>query len=339
MRYTRSTDKQLKTLSDWPTMLLTFAVCLLCWILCYADPVSFPIAEEEAPGGGGEGSLWAFVVSPVRNSRLSACLAGLFLLLFVSYVMQRISDIEMLTGERTRLPFMLYLLLVSTNAGLLPIREVFPALLCLVFAVYGLFCAYRSPESKGDIFNTGVLIGLAGLFLPPVCWLLPLFWSGMYRLRILDTRTFMASLLGMITVFWFVLAWCVWKHDFLIFSFLYDGWTDFKWLPSGLFYPVELVLILIVFTMTYLHIKADVYKNSLRVRRILSFLLTMTVWIVALILLYGEDTDSYLAILYLPLSVITARFLENTRRVYRFIMYYSILLACLTSFVLRIWIF
>ncbi|MDR0393943.1 MAG: DUF6427 family protein [Tannerella sp.] len=331
MKHFRSTDKRLKSLSILPTV----AVCFLCWVLCYAAANAFPPVEEKA----STTSMWLFLGRLINNNRMVASFTGIFILLLVACVIQRISDTEVLIRERTRLPFMLYLLLISTNAGLLPVREVSVVLICFAFALRELFSAYQSPQSKGNFFNIGLLTGIAGLFMPQSLWLLPLFWIGMYQFRSLNTVSFAASLTGVAIIYWFVLAWCVWKHDFLIFRPFYDGLTDFGWLSDGIYYRVESIVILIVFTMAFFHIKAEAYNNSLRVRRILSFLLNAAVWIFVLILLYGKDTDSFLAVIYIPLSVIIASFLENLRRMFRFILYYFILSVCLTSFLLRIWIY
>ena len=35
----------------------------------------------------------------------------------------------------------------------------------------------------------------------------------MYNFRSLTSRTFIASLLGVATVYWFLLGWCVWQRD------------------------------------------------------------------------------------------------------------------------------
>jgi hypothetical protein len=333
MKRYRSTDKRMKSLSDWPSMLLTFTVCLLCWGMCYRYSVGFPLERDP-----GTIPLW-ILVGRLFNHQTGACLAGMFIILLVAYLMQRISDIKMLIRERTRLPFMLFLLFISTNAGLLPVREVAFALLCLVFAIHELFYAYQSPELKGKFFNIGVLVGVAGLFMPQIVWFIPLFWIGMYQIRSLNFMSFMASIAGLFVICWFVLAWCVWKHDFLIFLSLYNGLTDFKLLPVDIYDPAKSIVVLIVLVMAFFHTKMDAFNNSVRVRQMLSFLLNMIIWTFILILLYGKDTDSFLAVIYLPSSVVMAYFLENIRRTFRFVLYYFMLLACLASFLICVWIF
>lgn len=284
--------------------------------------------------------LWV-LVGHLFNYKPVACFAGLFIMALVAYIMQRISDIEMLIRERTRLPFMLFLLLMSTNAGLIPVKEVSIVLLCLVFAIYELFYSYQSPELTGKFFNIGVLTGIAGLFMPQIVWLMPLFWIGMYQFRTLELRSFMASLIGVLIIWWFVLAWCVWKHDYLMFSTFYDQLTDFRFLSVEIFrlYQIGSIVVLLVLTVAFFHVKMDAFNNSVRVRQMLAFLLNMAIWSFGLILLYGKDSDSFLAVIYLPSSVLIAYFLENIRRVFRFVLYYFMLLTWLASFLLRLWIF
>ena len=283
--------------------------------------------------------LWV-LVGHLFSYKPVACFTGLFIMALVAYIMQRISDIEMLIRERTRLPFMLFLLLMSTNAGLIPVKEVSIVLLCLVFAIYELFYSYQSPELTGKFFNIGVLVGIAGLFMPQIVWLMPLFWIGMYQFRTLELRSFMASLIGVLIIWWFVLAWCVWKHDYLMFSTFYDQLTDFQFLSVEIFrlYQIGSIVVLLVLTVAFFHVKMDAFNNSVRVRQMLAFLLNMAIWSFGLILLYGKDSDSFLAVIYLPSSVLIAYFLENIRRVFRFVLYYFMLLTWLASFLLRLWI-
>lgn len=283
--------------------------------------------------------LWV-LVGHLFSYKPVACFAGLFIMALVAYIMQRISDIEMLIRERTRLPFMLFLLLMSTNAGLIPVKEVSIVLLCLVFAIYELFYSYQSPELTGKFFNIGVLVGIAGLFMPQIVWLMPLFWIGMYQFRTLELRSFMASLIGVLIIWWFVLAWCVWKHDYLMFSTFYDQLADFRFLSVEIFrlYQIGSIVVLLVLAMAFFHVKMDAFNNSVRVRQMLAFLLNMAIWSFGLILLYGKDSDSFLAVIYLPSSVLIAYFLENIRRVFRFVLYYFMLLTWLASFLLRLWI-
>jgi hypothetical protein len=314
---------------------LTFVACLLCWVLCYVYSTGFPPEKDEMTM-----PLWALAGRFFSNG-LFACSAGLFMATVVAYVMQRICDMEMLIQRRTRLPFMLLLLLISTNVGLLPVKEVTVISVCFVFVLYELFKTYQSPVAAGVFFNVGALTGFAGLFMPQVLWFIPLLWMGMYRFRSLSLKNFMGLLAGVFTVYWIVSAWCLWKHDYYMFVSLYNGLTNFKILPAEIFQydRMGFFVFLLFFVLSFFHVRMDMYNNRVRVHRILSFLLDMSVWSLLLVLLYGDDSESFQMLLYLPSSVLIAYFLENIGRRWRFVLYYLMLLSWLASFILRIWRF
>jgi hypothetical protein len=83
----------------------------------------------------------------------------------------------------------------------------------------------------------------------------------------------------------------------------------------------------------------DAFSNRVRVRLILSFLFNMVVCSLLLICFYGGDADSFLAILYLPASVLIAYFIESIRVRYQFLLYYLLFALCAFSFTARLWKF
>jgi len=274
------------------------------------------------------------------TNKIVAYLCGMLLMILIAYIIQRISDIEMLIRERTRLVFIFFVLLTSTNVGLLPFKEVTIVLLCLVFMIYELFKAYQLPEATGKFFNAGVLIGLAGLLMPRTLWFMPLVWIGMYQFLSLSYRGFLASLIGMLTVYWIILAWCVWTSDFSIFTSIFSSLTDFNFLSIFLvfrYYQLGFIGIVLLMVVAFFLIKRDAINNRVRVRQMLSFLMNMSLWSLVLICLYGGDADSFFAVFYLPVSVLIAYFFENMRFRFRFLLYYFVLVLSAISFIVRIW--
>jgi hypothetical protein len=334
MRYYRSTDKRKKTLSDWPTLLATFSICLLCWIVGFISLLGFPLTTDD--------SALPFLDQLFQwlDNRILVYLIGFLFMILIAFIIQRISDIEMLIRERTRIVFLLFVLLISTDVNLLPFKEVTIVLLCLVFMINELFKAYQAPEATGKMFNTGVLIGISGLFMPQALWFTPLLWIGMYHFLSLSYRSFVASLIGVLIIYWFVLAWCVWTHDFSIFASLYASLTDFDFMSAFLsfrHFQIGLIGVVLLMILAFVSIQKDAINNRVRVRQMLSFLLIMSVWSLVLICLYGSDAHSFLAVFYIPVSVLIAYFFENMRSRFRFLLYYFILALSAVSFILKIW--
>jgi len=336
MGYYRSTTKRIKTLSDKTSVLMTFTVCLICWISGYFYSVGFPLEGDSAVL-----PLWRAICN-FFNNKAFVYIAGLLLIILPAFVIQRINDIEMLIRERTRLPFIFFVLLVSTNAGLIPVKEVSVVLICLVFIIYEFFNSYQLPESTGRFFNAGFLLGFAGLFMPQVLWYVPLLWLGMYQFRSLSYKSFFASLIGALIVYWFVIAWCIWYHDYSIFVTLFSSLAGFDFFSNATlfqYYRIGFALVVLLLIIASFFIKMDAYNNSVRVRQMLSFLLNMSAWTLILLFLYGKDTDLFMAILYIPVSVVIAYFIENMRYRFRFVLYYSMLLLLFAFYIMRVWNF
>ena len=334
MEYYRYKAKKKKTLSDKTSVLLTISVCLICWITGYFHSVGFPLVKDSAVL-----PLWEMICN-VLNNKMFVYITGLLLMIMPAFIIQRINDVEMLIRERTRLPFMIFILLASTNAGLIPVKEVSVVLICLVFMIYELFNSYQLPESTGRFFNAGLLIGFAGMFMPQVLWYIPLLWIGMYQFRSLSYKSFFASLIGVLIVYWFVLAWCVWYHDFSIFESLYSYLAGFDILSNTAllqYYRIGFAFVVTLLIAASFFIKMDAFNNSVRVRQMLSFLLNMSAWTLILLFLYSKSTDSFMAILYLPVSVVIAYFIENIRYRFRFVLYYSMFALLFSLYIMQEW--
>ena len=334
MSHYHLTDNRKKTLSDRPTLLITFAICFLCWGAAYFYSVGFPleVVDSVFPVFG--------IICRLLGNSFIVYAGGVLFLILIAFILQRISDIENLIRERTRLVFMLFILFTSTNMGLLPFKEVTVVILCLVFMLHELFSTYQLSEATGRLFNAGVLVGFGGLFMPQVLWYVPLLWVGMYQFRSLSFRSFWASLVGVMIIYWLVLAWCVWKHDFSMFSMFYSSLTDFDFfsvLLSFRYGQIGSCCIVLLLFLSFFYVKMDAFNNRVRVRFMLSFLLNMSVWSLLLICMYGSHADSFLAILYLPVSVLIAYFMESLRNRVRFMVYYLLLAVCAFSFMMRLW--
>lgn len=334
MPHYRNTDRRKKSLSDWPTVVVTILVCLLCWVTGFYYSLGFPVTNNDVML-----PFWDSFTLAIPRSLVY--ILGLLLGLLIAFIIQRISDIEMFFRERTRLVFLFLFLFLNTNAELLLFSKTTMVLLCLAFMFNELFNAYQWPEATGKIFNVGVLVGVAGLFLPQVLWLLPLIWIGMYQFHALSYRCFLASLTGVLVIFWFVLGWCVWSHDFSMFTSFFSSLMDFELFSafrSFRYYHASFIVIVILFFTAFFHIKVDAINNRVRVRQMLSFLLNISIWLMVLMCLY-RDTDSLVAIFFLPVSVLVAYFVEGMRNRIRFLLYYFVLTVSVFSFISQLWIF
>lgn len=187
---------------------------------------------------------------------------------------------------------------------------------CLILAIYQLFTAYHDPEAREKAYSAALLIGIGSLLWVHLLWFLPLFWLGMYNFRSLTPRTFIASLLGVATVYWFLLGWCVWQKDFTLFSVPFSTLFKVRLLATDGIVLLDWISIMAIALLTVvasLNIVMHDTEDSLRSRQFLSFLIAMSVWAFSLYFLYEQVSEEFLETACVPASILIAHFFTVTR--------------------------
>jgi hypothetical protein len=325
MNYYRTKMRD-RSLPEKPAMVITFVTCLTCWLTCYFYPSGF--STDSA------GKIFI-------NKEISYT-AGFLAVLTAGFIIQKINDSEMFIRERTRLPFMFFMLFFSTNAGLLPVSEATVAILCFVFILCDLFRTYQNPGATVNFFNAGTYMGFASLFVPQMLFFVPVIWFGMYNFRSLETKSFLASLIGVITLYWILLAWCVWTHDFSICVKWFNDLTRVHFFPVASllqYHRWGLLEILILTFVSCFQVKKESFHNNIRPRMMLSFLINISLMLVVMIFLYGDRADIFQAILYLPVAVLTAYVFKSVKNWIKYVLYCFMLIPLLFSFIAFIWSF
>lgn len=305
-------------------------ICLVCWIAGYTVSLGYPVPE-----GSDGGLLWRQVCALLPD-KLWAYLVGFLLMLGGGYLLYRFNYALSLIREKTFLPLLLFVLFSSSNPSFFPLKATSIGLFCMVLAVYYLFTSYHNPYSMRTAFKASFLIALGSLLWVHILWFLPLFWVGMYNFRCLAPKTFVASVLGALTVYWFVLGWAVWQMDFTVFSVPFTSLLDFdfghfrleeRWADwLSILYTVMLVV------FAFINIRMHEYEDSLRSRQFLSFLLLFFAWAFLLFCVYEHAAEEFIHLASLPAVILIAHLFTSRRNRYMFwlfwisILFYPILL-------------
>ncbi|MCC8134614.1 MAG: hypothetical protein LIP04_14345 [Tannerellaceae bacterium] len=336
MRNQRRSFTKPRTVSDLNTCIYTVIVSLLCWIVGYGFSVGYPVyGEITAP------PLWNAICRILLGKTITY-LTGFLLMAGGAFMIHRANFVLMLIREKTYLPFALYMLLISTNPDFFPLTATSAGIFCLILSIYQLFVSYHMPDATSRVFNITFIIGTGSLLWVHILWFIPLCWYGMYTFKIWNIRTFLASLLGVGTVYWFLLGWCVWTRDFTPFTVPFPtllkvgmlSFTDVGWIHwIGLLYVSILTLIASGNIITH-----D-YADALRTRQFLWFLIVFVVLAFLLFLSYGQESDEFLGVACLPASILLAHFFTLThRKIVFWIYHFSVVLFVILIFV-RLWNF
>lgn len=208
-----------------PTFVPVLLACIACWVVSYLYSVGYPVYGEVSAT-----PLWNTICQTLPGKEFTYII-GMALMFGGAFLLHRANYVLVLIREKTMLPFLFYVLFISTNPDFFPLKSTSVGVFCLILAIYQLFTTYHDPEAREKAYSAALLIGIGSLLWVHLLWFLPLFWLGMYNFRSLTSRTFIASLLGVATVYWFLLGWCVWQRDFTLFNVPFS--TLFKGAPLG----------------------------------------------------------------------------------------------------------
>lgn len=324
---------QIGTQATYSYMLVA---CLFCWLSGYLNSTGYPVyGEVVAP------PLWNTLCTLMPGKSLTY-LIGFVLMLGGAFFVHRANYALMLIREKSYLPFLLYALFVSTNPNFFPLKATSVGVFCLILALYQLFISYHDPESSDKAFQAALLIGCGSLLWVHILWFLPLFWIGMYNFRNLSIRSFCASLLGVCTVYWFILGWCVYTHNYLPITMPFNVLFKIRLLSMIGVNAIDWIQILLVTMLTVLasvNILTHEYEDNLRTRQFLAFLILLFGWSFAQFFFFEQSSEEFLAISCVPAAILTAHFFTVKRGKYYFWLFHTSMLLLVMLLVVRLWSF
>lgn len=319
------------------TILCMVLVCFLCWTTGYAISLGYPIQVN-----GDATPLWAAICQVLPN-KLLTYLIGMALMAGGAFLLHRANYALVLIREKTLFPFLFYLLLLSTNPNFFPLKATSVGVFCLILAIYLLFVSYHDPEAIDEMFKIGLVFGLGSLFWVQIFWFVPLFWIGMYRFRVWNKKVFVALLVGILTIYWFVLAWCVWQNDYSLFTepvrVVAENLSLLRFRNAGIFEWISLFYIVLLVVIASLNILTHEHEDNLRTRQFLSYLMIFMIWSMGLFFLYEQSAEEFLHIACIPASILIAHFFTVRHNRYASLLFYFTLVAFPVLLILQLWSF
>lgn len=303
MRHNRTYGYHNAKWRDYSVPFILF--CVVCWVLGYQLNIGYPVFAEVSST-----PLWNYLTL-IMPGKLVVYLIGFGLTLGGAFLLQRANFELGLIRERNHLPFLFYLLLVSIHIDFIPINASSLGVFFLIIALYELFSSYHYPNRVGKAFNASFLIGAGSLFWIQIVWLLPLFWYGMYRFRSFSLKSIIASLLGILTVYWLLLGWCVWTKDFTLLALPFESLAKFNVLSFDFsLFTHQLIPLLILFlsVMAIINLLSNEYEDNIVTREFMWFIVLLFFFSIFLYLLYGSEQEEFLQMSCVPASILISRF-------------------------------
>ena len=189
--------------------------------------------------------------------------------------------------------------------------------LFVVAAYLILFQSYQNQQAVGTTYYGFMMLGLASLACPHIIYFVPLIWLLMAtNLLSLSWRTWQASLLGLLTPYWFVCAWLAYQKDLtpLIshLSPLIDFQFPIRHASLGFNILITCGLLVICAAIGIVHFIRKSSYDSIRIRLLYGIFIWMDLFAFALLVFQPQHYDMLLRIIIINTAPLTAHFLALT---------------------------
>lgn len=309
------------------------AVLAVFWLFSFFGLDTIDSVSGQLFGGKLLAALGAY---PVLSQLLCV-----LIVLGEAVLLNRVFNKNDFAAKENYLPAFFYIIFTGYTLGLQHFSEVLVANLFVIFFISRLLSIYRQKHVYSEVFDAGMLLGIAFLFYPPVICLLPAVWSALTIIRSFKWREWVIPIVGFSIPLCFAAVYFYWT-DQLHFLWELPGWQQgagmttlsesssiSNWISWGL-------LALLGFVSIY-HVLQSVVSSTVRARNVKMVLLSFA-GVCALAYVLGTwlpGAESRFQILAVPLSMLIPFYLVNTR--FRFLsglLFYTLLGFLLVNFYL-----
>lgn len=138
----------------------------------------------------------------------------LALFLFSTYLMMHMNNINVLIRIFSRMVSVSFIVLSTSAVFLFPSINGGFVQLCFIASLLSFYNCYQDTESPGWTFYTFLCLGMGSIAEIHILYFVPIFWLMMIIIVYsLSWRNFLASLVGVLTPYWFWIPWMLWQHN------------------------------------------------------------------------------------------------------------------------------
>lgn len=188
---------------------------------------------------------------------------------------------------------------------------------CLIAAIMLLFNSYQDKAATGWIYYSFLMMGIASLSYVHILFFLPILWLVMlFQLQSFSWRTWSASLLGVVTPYWFWCCWLGWNEDFLPltnhFLPLGDYSTPFDLSILNNHHLVTLFFVILMAIIGTIHYIRKHHDDKIRIRLIYGGFMWLCLTTTIFLFLQPQHYDVLIRILIINTAPLLGHFLALT---------------------------
>lgn len=269
---------------------LIVAAVILLWLKPLLNP-GIPAASvhDTSPM-----PLYALLKTITGNSHIAGTAAVMAMLLLMAYLLVSFNTSVIFIEERTFLPAVIYILLVSFFNEYQTLNPVLPASLFLIAALRKIMNTHRVQGIAYDLFDAGFLISAGSLFYANFIVFGILLIAGILLLRSAGIRELLLGLIGMVTPWALITAYYYvsGKETFEALSLLsINMQADMPDHDPKMFETAAIIFMTLVVVISILHLLSVINTRKIRSRK--TFFLLLCVLLISVTMFLVSPSVSY----------------------------------------------
>lgn len=237
-----------------------------------------------------------------------------------TYLMVELNNINALIRIFSRMVSSTFLTLLCSACFVFPALPETVMLTCMTAFILLLFLTYQDKEAAGLTYYAFLFLGVGSIAYIHVLFFLPLIWLLMMTHTMsLSWRTWMASLLGLLTPYWFYIPWIIYQRDYSAITNHFMALTVFEE-PFNLYgitdsQKATLGLVILLAIIGTTHYIRKSYLDKIRIRMFYGFFIFMDLAALLFLLLQPQHFNAMLLLMIVNTSPLVAHFvaLSSTR--------------------------
>lgn len=279
-----------------------------------------------------EGIASDLLPTKIENNHIFYAVNAIIIAL-TAYLLSRLNTIFPLMKEHSYIAMMFFLLLEMLTPAVVTLFSPGNVAALLVYiCMFILYSCYQRGDTPQQSFLITLLITTTSLIYARILYFLPLFLLGLYQMKALSLRSFIAIVIGLITPFWTAwgMGWIESNQFYPNILLIKPEWNNLgiNLLPAG----VSIILGL----FTGLNNLMNAHTEKIQTRAMNGFVNILSVYTSLLILIDTTHYLSYLPILNMGVSLQVAYYFTSHSGKTNNILYYSITTILIA---LHAWIF
>lgn len=260
-----------------------------------------------------------------------------------TYLMMELNNSYALIRIYSRMVSCSFLALTSMATFLFPSLREAIVQLCLITSYTIIFHTYQDKDSPGLIFYAFLCLGIASVLFIQILYFVPLLWLLMgFKMMAFSFRMFCASIVGLITPYWFLapLSYFTGHFDSLVTHitgiayfqplFQYGQFNDHHYITFAF-----VCLVAIIGTVHYLRTS---HMDKIRTQMIYELLMWMNLLTVIFIILQPQHFEILLGIMIVNTSPFIGHFLALTHTRMTNLTFYILIFFILFITAYNLWI-